>query len=430
MHRPALNFRSASATLLLLVVAGSAYWHLIHRQPPSGTPELQIPPPSADDRTGSMFSPEIRVNLTPASIKELQLAIDGPFRIQPAGSSQILHRGNKLAACLVTPTGTGFRIGGKTYPVTRLEIVADDPPAVWVGDHQYRGRVRIYRQPNERLIAVNVLPLDEYLASVIDGEMPSDFPEAAREAQAVVARTYALYQMQEARQHPYFDLFATTRSQKYLGYQYRDKAGRRLAGESEASRKIARRTSGLVCTYQGRIFCTYYSAVCGGETTEGTQVFTDAAPPLQSVACSWCREARHFRWTAELSKTEAAQTLAEHFRSQGQAFRPPLTAIRQTFGGPIPRFEVSDGSNRHTLAGSDLRRIWSQANLLSANFSVRPVSDQLQFAGRGHGHGVGLCQWGARGQGRSGRNCLQILNFYYPDCEIVILEDRLASGNR
>src|SRR5207302_4392397 len=109
--------------------------------------------------------------------------------------------------------------------------------AVWVEVHQYRGTVRIHRQSGNTVAAVNVLPLEDYVASVVDGEMPSAFPDEARKAQAIIARTYALYQRDVAEKASIADLFASTRSQKYLGYQYRD-GGKLLAGESMASRKI------------------------------------------------------------------------------------------------------------------------------------------------------------------------------------------------
>src|SRR5258708_36314358 len=118
--------------------------------------------------------------------------------------------------------------------------------------------------------------------------MPAAFPEEARKAQAIVARTYALYQKQVADGGSIADLFASTRSQKYLGYQYRE-GGKLLAGESESSRRIAAATRGQVCHYQGKIFCTYYCAVCGGSTVRGTEVFSDAAPPLVTVNCDFCR---------------------------------------------------------------------------------------------------------------------------------------------
>jgi len=85
--------------------------------------------------------------------------------------------------------------------------------------------MRLFRRTDGKVSAVNVLPIEEYLASVVDSEMPSKFPEAARQAQAIVARTYALYQIEHADPKAVFDLMSSQRSQKYLGVEYRKQFG-------------------------------------------------------------------------------------------------------------------------------------------------------------------------------------------------------------
>ena len=135
--------------------------------------------------------------------------------------------------------------------------------------------------------------------------------------QAVVARTYALYQKQVTEPAATADLFASTRSQKYLGYQYRD-GGKLLSGESEAGRKIAAATRGKVCHFHSQLFCTYYCAVCGGNTVRGSEVFSDAAAPLASVKCDFCREARLYRWTAEISKADLQHELQPWLHEKGR----------------------------------------------------------------------------------------------------------------
>ena len=170
----------------------------------------------------------------------------------------------------------GFRVGRRDFRGTSLEIEAERSPAIWVEDHLYRGRVRLFRQGANKMIVVNVVPLEDYVASVVDGEMPATFPEAARQAQAIVARTYVLFQTQSAHASPFYDVYATTRSQNYLGCQYRGRDGRRYAAESASSRRAAEQTAGMICLCDGKLFCTYYTAVCGGRTAGGSAVFDDA----------------------------------------------------------------------------------------------------------------------------------------------------------
>lgn len=381
---------------------------------------LQVPSAAADL---PFPSPLIRVNLTPSPAASIELEISGAYRIRPVGDERDLGHGSHLASTKVVPGGPGIQIGSDRYAVSRLELVPDRSPAIWINGHQYRGTVRLYRRPGNRLIAINVLPLEEYVASVIDSEMPAAFGDSARQAQAIVARTYALVQMQRAGDAVLFDVYATERSQKYLGFQYRDKTGRRLAGESENSRRIARETRGIVCVDRGRVFCTYYSAACGGHTTLGTEIFSDAARPLTGVPCDWCRDARLFRWNGELAKARAGEAVKGFLQRSGKPFGTLASMRREPEVPPgrVPRFIVGDGSREHRLSGVELRQLLPSGTLYSPDFDVREAGETLVFEGRGHGHGVGFCQWGAGGQARAGRDCIEILRYYYPGSDVVSL---------
>ena len=296
-------------------------------------------------------------------------------------------------------------------------------PAIWIDGHQYRGTVRLFRQRDKTLIAVNALPLEEYLASVVDSEMPADFTAAARQAQAIAARTYALVQMRSAGSSAEFDVYATSRSQRYLGVQYRNAAGRRLAGESAGSRRIVRQTAGMVCTFRGALFTTYYSAVCGGRTTQGSALFSDAAPPLQPVVCDWCRPSEKYRWKREVPKENVSAALSRYFANQGQPF-DRLASIKNLAVESVtgfPEFEVSDNRRRYRISATVLRRQLADRGIHSPQFTVRDAATTLVFDGRGHGHGIGMCQWGARGLGLAGKDCLQIIDYYYPGSRTVRL---------
>jgi len=408
-----------------LVVAAAValvFWRAaadLRTAPPAVSEQLQIPSQAA-----GRFAPEVRVNLTDSPAEELRISIDGPFRITPVGSSRVLGEGPRLAETSVYATETGFQVGEHEYQVTRLEITADRPPALWVEDHQYRGRIRLFRQPRGRIVAVNVVPLEDYVASVLDSEMPADFPQAARQAQAIVARTYALYQMQEARDHPFYDVHASTRSQCYLGVQYRDGRGRRLAAESESSRRTTAETAGMVCTSDGAVFSTYYTAVCGGRTTTGREVFRDAAPPVVSVPCDWCRDSPLYRWTTEIDRAQLHAALERLFSAKRQTLHE-ISSIRVSADSPpdgVPTIVVRDGARTLTVSAADLRRELPSSKLHSARFEIRELGDRVRFEGRGHGHGVGFCQWGARGQALAGHPALEIVRYYYPGAEIVALQ--------
>jgi len=272
---------------------------------------------------------------------------------------------------------------------------------------------------------VNAIPLEDYIACVVDSEMPREFGVEARKAQAIVARSYALAQMQNANDLAFYDLHASTRSQKYNGRKYLSSDGRLLAGDSTESRQLAYETAGMVCTYQGKLFCTYYSAVCGGRTSVGNDFFSDAAPPHQSVPCEWCSDAPLHRWQSLRTNAEVQEKLRRYWTQQGTKFNT-LTALQvgpTPHPGGVAQVSMSDGKQTLTLPATTLRRILGTTDLYSHHFQVEKQGTNWIFTGSGFGHGVGLCQWGARGMDHAGKNGLEILAQYYPGAEVVVLTD-------
>jgi stage II sporulation protein D len=117
---------------------------------------------------------------------------------------------------------------------------------------------------------------------------------------------------------------------------------------------------------------------------------------------------------------EASDVLRRHLTSQGKRF-DDLTSIRRiarTENVREPSFEVRDGKRRYHLSATELRRLFP-ASIHSFQFVARIADGQFLIEGRGHGHGVGLCQWGARGMALAGSGPLDIIRHYYPGAEVV-----------
>lgn len=378
----------------------------------NGLPAMQIG--QAEKVSLKPSSRMVRVNVTPRG-DGWTIAVDRPFVIRRLSDKSELKRLKSLGPSAVSSTANGMLIGSVSLFSEAIELVPDDSPAIWVGRHQYRGTVRLHRQRG-LIVAVNVVPLNHYIASVVDSEMPAKFPVEARKAQAIVARTYVLYREAQTRGAGLFDVYADARSQRYLGYQYRETdGGRRLAGESDDSRRITQQTAGLVCTYRGRIFSPYYSAVCGGRTTAGRHLFKDASPALQSVTCHWCRDAKRYRWTVTVPFREANTALRKYLAARNLPFGNlrSIRPVQRSFGSQPPEFHINDGRHLYRIKAKQIRDAISPGRLPSPYFDVRFVGTNMVFHGRGHGHAVGLCQWGAAGQARSGRTAEQIIRYYY-----------------
>ena len=379
-----------------------------------GVPEARLKTPIFKDLARYPREPEIRVALREQPVDSLTLEIDSPFRVRPVGKKTVLMRGPRLAACRVTAEGQGLRLGTTKLASDAIEIEVDQSPGIWVGGHEYRGRLRVYRREN-RILPVNSLPLEHYIAGVVDSEMPAAFPREARRAQAIVARTYALYQHEQAPRGAVHDLYASTRSQKYQGFQYRGEKNRLLAGESESSREIAESTRGLVGLYEGGLFCTYYCAVCGGKTVEGSEIFKDAAPILAPVTCEGCRDARLYRWEAEVTKRDAEAALRPLLERTGKKLGTlkSLQPVQRETRGATAQYVIRDERQSVQVTGATLRQALGSKGLFSPRFDIQDRGQKILFVGRGHGHGVGLCQWGARGMAQQGATADQIFRHYY-----------------
>lgn len=373
-------------------------------------------------------APDIRVALSDEPVRAARLRIEGRYTVTLPGDSRILHRGTDLPVTTVEVTPQGLRLGTLKFAATRVEIRAEKDPAIWVDDHQYRGRVRFLRADPKRFRAVNVVPVETYLASVVDSEMPRDFGREARAAQAVAARTYAYMSIRDARTTAGetasardWDLFASVRSQKYLGVRYKDGTGADLAAESADSRAVVAATASWVLTWKGALFRPYYAACCGGHTLRGDVLFPDAAPPHAGVRCPGCRAARWYRWSVELTRSEAATDLIRVARTRGRSFKSirSIDEVGTTAPDEVPRFLIRGDSGECEVTGHELRQVLASHGVMSPRFTIRPTKTGFQIAGRGHGHGAGLCQWGARGLAAEGHTCREILALYYPGSTLV-----------
>lgn len=366
----------------------------------------------------------VHVDVTPRSKADWDVEIVGRFFILSGADGKLLSEGKKLQTTriirrnnhwLLSPAPEGFKSHAGS-----LEIVPAPGAIFRLDKHRYRGSLLLSTTRSGRPVLINRVGLEQYVASVVDGEMPFEFGKKARCAQAVIARSFVLYQRQQAqlKSLPY-DVHADTRSQFYPGYQYLGKGNTWYSGESAAGRECAELTRGLVCTDGKQLLCTYYSAICGGRTCKGTELFPDASPLLCSVMCEHCRDAPLYRWEKSLPLSRFQSRLQTFLRSKGAGnlnWKSWLVAGQKT---TLPLFRVSDSSRSFSLSGLDLRNLWGGEFLHSPIVEIEFQKEKVILRGSGHGHGVGLCQWGARGLASQGKSYREILEFYYPGVRIV-----------
>lgn len=339
----------------------------------------------------------------------------------PAGSTANVGRS---ARSLVVSSGP-LRAEGEQFAV-----IAEDGGAVRVGGREYRGEIVLLPDRNG-ITVVNRVGIEAYLVGVVNAEMGARALQdrAAMEAQAIVSRTYALRNVGRWRVQG-FDLRSSVADQAYGG----------IAAESALGREAVNATRGQVATYQGELVDAFFFSTCGGRTAQGTEIFRAADRPyLRSIddvapdGSAYCSASPRFRWEERWSGAEIRTTLVA---SLPEVMQVPANSVTQVRDLQVTR---TSGSGRAAELAITLEReqIRVDAPLIRRVLRPRPGellrSNAIELSvrheggrvaevivrGRGAGHGVGFCQWGAVGRARAGQSAVQIVSAYYPGTTIT-----------
>ncbi|HUT02188.1 MAG TPA: SpoIID/LytB domain-containing protein [Phycisphaerae bacterium] len=367
--------------------------------------------------------PIVRVLLTAAAADEVRVGTTGGYSLQADGRT-VAEADEALAPVTVRHQSGGWRVG--PWRAAGRELVVRPAPGRFVrfDGVTYRGWLRLVPADGGRLLAINHVDVEGYLAGVLAKELYRTWAPATYRALAVAARTFALYHMTTSGVGKEYDLGSTQASQVYGG----------LPGETSRSREAVRHTHGTVLAYgpdgQERIFLAQYSACCGGRVN-GAYVIRKArlVPPLRGgQVCTDCRACRRYRWGAvRIAKSDIHRALVARY---GAAARlGGLSAIRVQTTTPHGRAvwvdAVGPTGQKVRLRAEDIRLallfggVPAAKGLYSMNCRLVDRGGSIEFAdGRGFGHGVGLCQWGAQGKAMRGWTAEQILQFYYPGAKL------------
>ncbi len=287
-------------------------------------------------------------------------------------------------------------------PVRRLAVAAAS--FITVNGKKYRGLIEVF-PAGRGLLVVNQLPLEDYLVGLINCEISSQWPIEAVKAQAVIARTYALYQ-RENRKNALYHLESSVLDQVYEGCGIED---------SRAVRGV-RDTAGEVLTYKGKIIQAFYHSSCGGHTESAADVWGTDVPYLRGVDCKYCQNAPSVKWelTLPYKKIEALLKAGGYQLSGLHEIQPGT----RNQSGRLNEVILITDRGRFSLKAVAFRKAIGYGVIKSTNFDVVNGDDAVRFNGAGYGHGVGLCQWGAKQRAGDGFNYREILSYYYPGTKV------------
>ena len=280
-------------------------------------------------------------------------------------------------------------------------VEPDEGGYVYIGDRWYRGRVLVMPS-SSGLLAINYVDIEAYLYSVLGGEMPTNWPLQALQAQAVAARSYALYKRQNAS-NTLYDVGGTTTWQVYRG----------VVDETATTHAAVDATTGQVLTYGGQIIEAVFHSSSGGYTENVEDVWTQPLPYLRGVK-DFDEGAPVYQWVESFS--------ADQFRQRIPGVGNLIAAVpeRTTPRGRVVTMRLQGNLGTRVLSGDELRRA---LGLRSTLFSLNIVEGGgVEVYGRGFGHGIGLSQWGAYNLAAQGADYRQILAHYYRDTALARIQ--------
>jgi stage II sporulation protein D len=297
---------------------------------------------------------------------------------------------------------------------SETRLVLGDAARVRVGGDPHGGTLILRLDADRRVTIVEEIGLEDYLLGVLPHEMDPNWPLEALKAQAVVARSFAYANLGRFKKEG-FDLTADTRTQVYRG----------LTDVNANVRAAVRLTHGEVLGWHGQLLRTHFHSCCGGHTENSAEVWggdpAQTPKPLRGVADKWCRTSPYARWTAYFSWEDLMTAFAQKVNLPG-----PLKSLRigrRDSAGYVTSLVARAGSDDVKIKAADVRLILGAADLKSTKLSrVSPRKKGVEFTGSGSGHGVGLCQWGARAQAEHGRSYEKILGFYFPGATLSVVD--------
>jgi stage II sporulation protein D len=346
--------------------------------------------------------------IAPAMAMELRVGIEkglGEVKVGSStaatvkdGSGQVLGQLQGMQAFLAVANGN--KIALSQWETGQLWIEPTDGGSVYIGDRWYRGRTRLVISEGG-VTAVNHVDMDEYLYSVVGAEMSPSWHAEALKAQAVAARSYALYQKAK-RGNSVYDVGDDTYWQVYVGM------------EKEDPNTIAAvtATSGQVLAYNGSPIEAVFHSSSGGHTEDVENIWQESRPYLRGVP-DYDTNSPNYQWTETFSQGELNSLVS----GVGNIFdlQPAQTTPH---GRAITLTVLGDGGTR-SIEGDTVR---SALNLPSTLFSITANGGSFVVSGRGFGHGVGMSQWGALALAESGYSYSQILGHYYQNTTLSQLQ--------
>lgn len=262
-----------------------------------------------------------------------------------------------------------------------------------------------------RWLFINELPVEEYLAGVLPHEMQADWPQEALRAQAIVSRTFAYYHIERKKKKPY-QLRATVKSQVFRGME---KVNAKVT-------EAVKSTSGQVILYEGKIIQSFFHASSGGVTELGDNVWQSGRYPYtQTRKVDYGKSFPSYDWEYSMDTLDFLAFIKKKYSfDRVKSFR----ISKRSESGRAISFQILGYKNENLvnqrIKANNFRIHFGARKIKSLLFQMKSGNNgKIVFSGKGYGHGVGMCQWGAFDMAKAGMQAEDIIRYFYKNISIV-----------
>ena len=267
----------------------------------------------------------------------------------------------------------------------------------------FKGKFDIIARKRKGCEVINTVKFENYVSSLLSKEMNKTWPIEVLKAQAVAARSYALSKFKK-----------NSKSTYHIESSEREQVSGSYSEQNENTDLAAYMTKDLILVDdKGRLVEAYYHAMCGGKILDPNHVWEGKFYGFKKKKCGYCHKYKKNGFKDVFSKSWLLKTVNNY----GADFKELKNILN--YDGHFVFEGVNKGYKKFKISKKKIKRALNNKTIKSLNFSLSIVGQDIYLRGFGHGHGVGMCQMGALAMAQQGKSYKEILNYYYPNFNII-----------
>ncbi len=277
-------------------------------------------------------------------------------------------------------------------------------------DKEYQGSFLITYN-DQKTYLINSLDIEDYVCSVLRTESWPGWPLEVNKAFAIASRSYVMGVIlnNKSTKLPYH-VKNTNKHQTYSGLH-----------DNPILKEAVKQTRGIFLAYEGNPIIAMYDSCCGGVTPADIDGINFLHAPYleRTYPCNFCKDCKMYSWTANYPVTLFEKEIAKEFKKIKKI--KSIKISKKDKAGLVQQLHIKGHSQLVNLSSKKIYSLFSK-KIRSFYYDVVLNSNKVIFNGKGVGHHMGLCQWGAREMVRQGYSAQRILSFYFPGTHFMKLK--------